>query len=211
MKTFLTSAAAACLTLCIGVSAQGNALRTYAYGIDGGNIVGYYRDGSGDYHGFSYDGSTYTPLDVPGASDTYAFGIDGDHIVGQYYSGGNVHGFLHDDSVGTSTVLDMPGVSDTRAFGIDGSNIVGWYYNVGSYHGFLHDSAIDTYMALDVPDASNTYAQGIDGSNIVGYYKIGSSYHGFLVSIPEPGTLSLLALGGLMVLRRRRGTRWRTR
>ncbi len=48
--------------------------------------------------GASVQGSyTYTPLDVPGASDTYAFGIDGDHIVGQYYSGGNVHGFLHDE------------------------------------------------------------------------------------------------------------------
>ena len=39
------------------------ATHTNAYGIDGGNIVGYYNDGS--YSGFSYDGSTYTALDVP--------------------------------------------------------------------------------------------------------------------------------------------------
>ena len=57
MKTFLTSAAAACLTLCIGVSAQGDAF------------------------------ATYTTLDVPGASSTYAYDIDGTNIVGFFYDG----------------------------------------------------------------------------------------------------------------------------
>ena len=65
MKTFLISTAVACLTLCIGVSAQGDAF------------------------------ATYTTLDVPGASDTYAYGIDGTNIVGVFYDGsGNRHGFL---------------------------------------------------------------------------------------------------------------------
>ena len=32
----------------------------------------------------------------------------------------------------------------------------------------------------------------------------GSGNYGYIDAIPEPGTLSLLALGGLMVLRRRR-------
>ena len=41
------------------------------------------------------------------------------------------------------------------------------------------------------------------GSNIVGRY--GSYYsHGFLTVIPEPTTLSLLAVGMLMACRRRR-------
>ena len=58
---------------------------------------------------------------------------------------------------------------------------------------------------LDVPGASNTLAYGIDGSNIVGYYIDGSyNYHGFLTVIPEPATLSLLAIGMLMACRRRR-------
>jgi len=115
MKTFLTSTAAACLTLCIGVSAQGDAFATYtpldvpgafitrAYGIDGGNIVGTSYDGS--YSGFSYDGSTYTTLDVPGASFTYPNGIDGGNIVG-YYNDGSYSGFSYDGS--TYTALDVP-------------------------------------------------------------------------------------------------------
>ena len=106
MKTFLTSAAAACLILFAGASAQGEllnvttlyvpgAIDTEAYGIDGGNIVGSYYDSSYNAHGFSYDGSTYTTLDVLGASRTYAYGIDGSNIVGQYYDGsGTHHGFL---------------------------------------------------------------------------------------------------------------------
>jgi hypothetical protein len=171
MKTFLTSAAAACLILFAGASAQGEllnvttlyvpgAIDTEAYGIDGGNIVGYYKDGSYNYHGFSYDGTTYTTLDVPGASNT-------------------------------------------EAYGIDGGNIVGYYYD-GSYHGFSYDGT--TYTTLDVPGASNTEAYGIDGGNIVGYSYVGSegSYSGFLAVIPEPATLSLLAVGMLMACRRRR-------
>jgi hypothetical protein len=59
-KIFLISIVSSYLTLCIGVSAQGaytldvpGGSYTYAYGIDGGNIVGrhtLYSDGS--YHGF---------------------------------------------------------------------------------------------------------------------------------------------------------------
>ena len=89
-KTLLISIVSSCLTLCIGVAAQGDAFATYttvdvpggsftrAHGIDGGNVVGRYSDSSYKNHGFIYDGTTYTTLDVPGASNTYAYGIDGD-------------------------------------------------------------------------------------------------------------------------------------
>ena len=55
-KTFLISIVSSFLTLCMGVSAQGvllnvTTLDRYPYGIDGGNIVGEYEDGSGR-HGF---------------------------------------------------------------------------------------------------------------------------------------------------------------
>ena len=59
------------------------------------------------------------------------------------------------------------------------------------------------YTKLDVPGASSTYGYGIEGSNIVGWYVAhGGGIHGFLATIPEPATLSLLTLGGLMLLRR---------
>jgi len=64
-----------------------------------------------------------------------------------------------------------------------------------------------TYTTLDVPGATNTYAYGIDGGNIVGYYfDVSDNRHGFLAVIPEPTTLSLLAVGTLLLCRRRRAT-----
>ena len=104
----------------------------------------------------------------------------------------------------TYTTLDVPGASNTYAYGIDGGNIVGYYYDDSGSHGFSYDGT--TYTTLDVPGASNTEAYGIDGGNIVGYSYVGSegSYSGFLAVIPEPATLSLLAVGMLMACRRRR-------
>ena len=102
------------------------------------------------------------------------------------------------------TTLDVPGATGgTRAYGIDDGNIVGSYYDGSGNHGFSYDGS--TYTTLDVPGA-NSYAEafGIDAGNIVGWYNDGSGAHGFLAPIPEPATLSLLTLGGLMLLRRRR-------
>jgi len=69
---------------------------TKAYGIDGSNIVGTYGDASGGQHGFLYNGSSWTTLDMPGASETFAHGIDGSNIVGQYFdASGGYHGFVY--------------------------------------------------------------------------------------------------------------------
>ena len=141
----------------------------------------------------------YTPLDVPGASDTYATGIDGINIVGIFIDGSGTHGFSYDGS--NYTTLDVPGASNTYALDIDDSNIVGWHLD-GNYHGFIYDGS--SYTTLDVPGANYTVPYGIDGGNIVGWYSDGSGDHGFLAVIPEPATLSLLALGMLMACRRRR-------
>ena len=75
-KTFLINVVAGCLTLCMVVAAQGaytyttldvpGASNTYAWGIDGSNIVGHYQDGSG-FHGFraTFGG---TPVPLPAAA-----------------------------------------------------------------------------------------------------------------------------------------------
>ena len=90
MKAILINAVAGCLTLFISASVHGSYTYTtldvpgenftQAFGIDGDNIVGRYWDGSGDWHGFSYDGSTYTTLDAPGTNHTYAYGIGGKQL-----------------------------------------------------------------------------------------------------------------------------------
>ena len=71
---------------------------TFAQGINGNNIVGFYTDSAGNNHGFLYDGASYTTLDDPlaaGPLGTAAIGISGNNIVGQYTdASGNYHGFL---------------------------------------------------------------------------------------------------------------------
>jgi uncharacterized membrane protein len=115
---------------------------------------------------------------------------------------GHYNGFLHNGT--TWTTLNYPGASETTAYGISGSNIVGYYeYEDGSRHGFLYDGT--TWRTLDYPGAFNTYAYGISGNRIVGCFSDSSGQHGFLLTIPEPATLSLLAIGGLVLVRRKRG------
>jgi hypothetical protein len=99
----------------------------------------------------------------------------------------------------------MPGAANTQLIGIDGGNIVGSYEtNSGDcyYHGFLYNGT--NWITLDMPGASTTMAFDIDGSTIVGWYTDNSSgnyhpQHGFLY-VPEPSTLTLLALGGLWLI-----------
>lgn len=62
---------------------------TYATGISGTTIIGYYKDTNSNAHGFAYDGTTFTPLDfahagVSGVDDTYPLGISGNTVVGYY-------------------------------------------------------------------------------------------------------------------------------
>ena len=102
------------------------------------------------------------------------------------------------------TTLDVPEATHTHALGIDGSNIVGYYFDdINGANGLIYDGA--NYTTLEVPGSIRTYAHGIDGTNIVGWYRdANGDTHGFLATIPEPATLSLLMLGGLMFLPRRR-------
>ena len=152
---------------------------TVPRGIDGNNIVGVYN--SSPAHGFLYNGTTYTTLDDPLATQgTYAFGISGGNIVGSYKDSSNkTHGFLYNGS--TYTTFDPPGSTYTEPDGIFGGNIVG-QYNDSSFneHGFLYNGT--TYTTLDDPLGTNgTQAHGISGNNIVGTY-VNSAFltHGFL-------------------------------
>jgi len=168
---------------------------TFASGVDGNKIVGWYVDANGYTHGFLYNGSTYTTLDDPnGVGFTFAQGISGDNIVGYYTDhSGKTHGFLYNGS--KYTTLDDPnGVGATYAQGIDGDNIVGWYVNSTSGdHGFLYNGS--KYTTLDVPNAlggGSTFAQGISGNTVVGWYFDGlGNTHGFAYNATPGGKCTL--------------------
>jgi hypothetical protein len=175
---------------------------TISNAIDGSNVVGWYSDASDIVHGFIYNGSSWMTLDMPDASWTNPIRIDGSNIIGIYgNTSGVVHSFLYNGS--TWTTIDMPGAQGTHAQSIDGSNIVGYYWMNGVQHGFLYNGS--SWMTLDMPNASWTVAMGIDGNNVVGSYHSGtdSDSHGFIYTIPEPASLILLSLGGLLLRRKK--------
>ncbi len=95
---------------------------TFAYGIFGGNIVGYFNDSAGDSHGFLYNGSGYTTLDDPfGADGTVAYGISGNNIVGGYTdASGNSHGFVASVPEPSAFVLAALGVLGVIAWRLRG-------------------------------------------------------------------------------------------
>src|SRR5437773_1746503 len=81
--------------------------------------------------------STFSTIDVPGATLTAAIGInDRGQIVGNYVTSGTMHGFLLDQ--GTFTTIDVPGASVTGAYEINArGQMVGFYVSGGKTHGFL--------------------------------------------------------------------------
>jgi parallel beta-helix repeat protein len=68
-----------------------------AYGINiAGDIVGYYSDASGSFHGFLQKNGHFTQIDYPGSPHTMAYGInDSGQIVGHFQDTNKVyHGFV---------------------------------------------------------------------------------------------------------------------
>jgi hypothetical protein len=177
------------------LAAPGYDAGTYAQGIQGDSIVGYYIDASGLYHGFLYriHNQSWTTLDDPLAGTapangegTVCEGICGDKIIGQYTdSGGFNHGFIYDGR--TWATLDNPlaGTAPgqgTAFLGVSGDDEVGIYIDSsGDAHGFIYDGF--TWTPLDDPEAASlgTVPTNGDGSNIVGYYYDSTGrVHGFL-------------------------------
>lgn len=182
---------------------------TYAHGIDGNNIVGYYDTGAtgtpADAHGFLYNVTTdsYTTVDNPSATwGDYAYGISGNNIVGYWRPDPNTgYGYLYDGTSYT-TVVDPLGLY-AGAMGISGNLIVGQYNSGGSVHGFRYNSSTNSYTTIDDPHGAGSivgWARGIDDSNIVGLYTdAGGQTHGFLYNGTTYATLDdPLATSGTM-------------
>jgi len=97
------------------------------------------------------------------------------------------------------------GTQGSTAWGISGNNIVG-YYTDGNFvdHGFLYNGS--AFTTLDDPLAGNgnllgTSPLGISGDTVVGVYRdSNNTAHGFIVTVPEPSSISLAALFGLLLL-----------
>jgi len=91
-------------------------------------------------HGFLYDGSTFTSIDVPGAVVTQATGInDFGQIVGTYYDGTTLHGFVYDGT--TFTPVDAPGAFLTTVNRINNNGAIVGFYEVQTSPGVIQSRA----------------------------------------------------------------------
>jgi len=217
---------------------------TSAYDInDIGHIAGgfnpfdFERDpsfGKGASHGYLFNGTTFTPLFVPGADQTLGMGLnDLDDVVGEYFDATfAIRAFVH--AGGAYYDISLAGADRMEAYGInDAGDIAGVVdsNNIWTGYGFLYQGG--GFYKMEVPGSLATWPQGIDNfGRIVGGYSVREpddsiTLHGFIAFpaalgqgvpldplegsieeippvVPEPAGLGLIGLALLAVKRKRR-------
>ena len=186
-------------------------LWSYARDINNNSqIAGYYLNTSGlVVHSYLYSNGITQDIGTLGGNNTYANALN-DHgqVVGSsYIKSDNIwHAFLYSDG----TMYSLGTLNGTSSYAQDINNlgqVVGYYSNGA----FLYENGTmtDLYSLLPIDSGWRKLevAYGInDLGQIVGYgFKSDGSQRAFLMTpIPEPAALSLLAFGGLALLRKRK-------
>ncbi len=154
-----------------------------AGGVADATFLGYTPTGPGD-HNFEMVGSaTLFPADPP------FFAMVGPGVL--------LEGVVHEFRVRESASPNNLDMIVAQTFEVTGGLLTnpanGLYYNVGQMLAFgLSIQAAEAATTIDVEGFSYAISSGQSGTQ-------------FALYLPEPGSLVLLALGGLGVLRRRRG------
>ena len=181
---------------------------------DSGQVVGESAiAGDSTGHAFLYSGGVMTDLGTLGGLNSWALGINSfGEVVGNFslsIRDSVRHAFLY--SGGVTTDLGTLGGTHSFAYSInDSGQVVGNSYIAGGSHShaFLYSGGVMTDLNDLLPPGSGWTLQRAWAINEAGWiagqgFGPSGSTHGFLLT-PEPTTLSLLALGGLVVTRRRR-------
>lgn len=184
------------------------AVSTSSYGInDVGQIVGSYKtSGDSTSHGFLYDASGFTTIDVPSRQpslppgDTTLSGINNaGQIVGTFSeTSSHISRAFELDNNGI-TFIGPPGSVSTGAFGINNHDQIVGYFDNGSgfWRGFLYTEGAFTTIAIPGVSISGPVAINDLGQMLLR----GDTYHGYLYSngvftdIALPGTRNSYVYG----------------
>jgi hypothetical protein len=141
-------------------------------------------------------------LDPRGFTQSEAFGISGGHEVGYGIIGTNEHALLWSGTAASVVDLDPRGFTQSEAFGISGGHEVGYGIIGTNEHALLWSGTAASVVDLQNFLPSNyldSAAFRIDANgDIVGeaYNSSTGTQDAILwVLVPEPTTVSLLALG----------------
>lgn len=157
-----------------------------AYDISDGNktVVGFtlYDPGSTPHISFTFKGTNYKTVNIPGSNDNGLTGINrSGQMVGFYTdSSGNLHGFRDDG--GNVTSIDYPGAILTEALDINDSGLVVGFFIDTTDHGYVYNGS--KFTKIDYPGSIGTAAYGINSAGeIVGvWFDQSSNEHSFLLS-----------------------------
>ncbi len=159
--------------------------------------VGFYVDGNGNNHGYTYDigRNQYTEITIPNAASVTATGINnrGDISGFETDMNGTVHGFLRGRD-NPLTILDAPatGTTITQALGVNADGEVVGVYTVGTgstaqLHGFTWTRG-QGFQTVDDPNGiGTTTINGVnDEGQLVGFYVDGNGNTDGLLAISAP-------------------------
>jgi uncharacterized membrane protein len=168
------------------------------------NIVGFFADSSGVFHGFLLDSGGSHQLDVPGSFGTTARAITDNGLIVGDYSPDNITTACYVLNGGTFSTFSFPGQSLNACTGISRRGDVLGYYTTTTDFSFIR--RLGRFTLIGVPGAIFQDPLGMnDLDQVVGTYTDSNgAIHGYLadialVTIVDPPGASTTSARGINV------------